>query len=153
MKTSDAGVALIQEFEGCVLHAYPDPGSGGAPWTIGYGHTAGVRPGDTCTREQALAWLREDLQWAEGAVNHLVTVPLAQHEFDALVSFTFNLGQGALAQSTLLRLLNACTVHSVVAQQFDRWINGPGGPMPGLVRRRAAERAMFEGRTIHAAVA
>src|SRR5262245_12639546 len=101
MKTSQAGMGLIEEFEGCILHAYPDPATGGAPWTIGYGHTAGVQPGDTCSREQALDWLRKDLAWAEAAVNRLVAVPLEQHQFDALVSFTFNLGQGALAQSTL----------------------------------------------------
>src|SRR5262245_44221185 len=65
MKTSDAGLGLIEEFEGCILHAYPDPATGAAPWTIGYGHTHGVEPGMTCTRRQALDWLREDLQWAE----------------------------------------------------------------------------------------
>ena len=113
----------------------------------------GVQPGDTCDRSQALEWLRQDVEWAEAAVNRLVTVPLEQHQFDALVSFTFNLGQGALAQSTLLRLLNGGSAPSVVAPQFDRWVNGPHGPMPGLVRRRAAERAMFEGQAIHAVAA
>lgn len=144
MKTSEAGVGLIEAFEGCILHAYPDPASGGAPWTIGYGHTAGVEPGDTCSREQALDWLRKDLAWAEAAVDRLVAVPLEQHRFDALVSFTFNLGQGALAQSTLLKLLNARR-YAEVGPQFLRWNNGPNGPMPGLTRRRAAERAMFDG--------
>jgi lysozyme len=152
MKTSDAGIALIQEFEGCVLRAYPDPATGGAPWTIGYGHTAGVQPGDTCSREQALAWLRQDLAWAEAAVNHLVSVPIAQGQFDAVVSFTFNLGQAALARSTLLRLLNAGRT-AEVGPQFLRWNNGPNGPMPGLTRRRAAEKAMFDGNTIHAVAA
>ena len=153
MKTSDAGLALIQAFEGCVLAAYPDPATGGEPWTIGYGHTHGVRPGDACTREQALAWLREDLGGAEQAVSQCVKVPLAQHQFDALVSFTFNCGPGALAQSTLLRLINAGGDPSVVGPQFARWVNGPNGPLPGLVRRRAAERAMFEGKPIHAEAA
>lgn len=148
MKTSDAGVALIEEFEGCVLTAYPDPASGGEPWTIGYGHTHGVVPGMTITRQEAADLLREDLQWSEAAVNHQVTVPLEQHQFDALVSFTFNLGQGALGGSTLLKLLNAGRI-AEVGPQFNRWVNGPNGPMPGLVRRRAAERAMFEGQPIH----
>jgi lysozyme len=152
MRTSDAGIALIQEFEGCVLHAYPDPATGAEPWTIGYGHTAGVAPGDTCSREQAVAWLREDLAEAEAAVGRLVTVPIGQPQFDALVSFTFNLGSGALAQSTLLRLLNAGRT-AEVGPQFLRWNNGPNGPMPGLTRRRAAERAMFDGTVIHAVAA
>jgi lysozyme len=144
MKTSEAGIALIEEFEGCILDAYPDPATGGAPWTIGFGHTAGVAPGARCTREQAVQWLREDVAWAEAAVNRLVAVPLEQHQFDALVSFTFNLGQGALASSTLLRLLNAGR-RAEVGPQFLRWNNGPNGPMPGLTRRRAAERALFDG--------
>lgn len=144
MTTSDLGVALIEEFEGCILHAYPDPASGGAPWTIGYGHTAGVQPGDLCDRAQAQAWLRQDLLAAEQAVARLVKVPIAQHQFDALVSFTFNLGPGALAQSTLLGLLNAGR-HAEAGAQFLRWNNGPGGPLPGLTRRRAAERALFDG--------
>ncbi len=152
MATSDDGIALIQEFEGCVLAAYPDPATGGAPWTIGYGHTHGVAPGDTCSRDQALAWLREDLQWAEAAVNRLVAVPLERHQFDALVSFTFNLGHGALASSTLLKLLNAGRT-AEVGPQFLRWNNGPNGPMEGLTRRRAAERALFDSAPIHAVAA
>jgi lysozyme len=143
MKTSDDGLALIEEFEGCVLHAYPDPGSGGEPYTIGYGHTRGVQPGDTCTRQQAADWLRQDVGEAEDAVNGLVQAPLEQHQFDALVSFTYNLGRGALASSTLLRLLNVGQ-YDQAGPQFNRWVNGPNGPMPGLIRRRAAERALFE---------
>jgi len=150
MQTSDDGIALVAEFEGCVLHAYPDPATGGDPWTIGYGHTAGVRPGDTCTQEQARAWLKADLAHAEAAVSQYVKVPLTQNQFDALVSFTFNCGMGALSQSTLLKLLNAGEYASAAAQ-FSRWDRGPNGPMPGLTRRRAAERAMFEGAAIHKA--
>ena len=79
--TSDRGLALIKEFEGLELEAYPDPGNKvtGEPWTIGYGHTVGVRRGDTCTEEQATEWLREDLRSAEGSVRHLVDVPLTQN--------------------------------------------------------------------------
>jgi lysozyme len=148
MKTSDAGLALIEAFEGCVLHAYPDPATGGIPWTIGYGHTHGVKPGDVCTKEQAAEWLREDVGDAERAVDDLVQVPLEQHEYDALVSFILNLGRGAFGTSTLLRMLNNGQKASA-GPQFSRWVNGPNGPMPGLVRRRAAERAMFEGSPIH----
>lgn len=149
MKTSDAGLDLIAEFEGCVLHAYPDPASGGEPWTIGYGHTKGVRPGDVCTREQAREWLAQDVEEAESAVDRLVTVPLTQGQFDALVSFTFNLGGGNFANSTMLRLLNGGASPEAIAGQFGRWVNGPNGPMEGLVRRRAAERVMFLGGRIH----
>ena len=146
MKTSDAGIALITEFEGLVLTAYPDPGNPetGEPWTIGYGHTKGVRRGDTCTKMLALAWLREDLAESEDAVDRLVKVDLAQHEFDALVSFTFNCGAGALMRSTLLRKLNAGD-RAGAAAEFDEWVNGASGPLPGLVRRRAAEKALFLG--------
>ena len=145
MRISETGLKLIADFEGCELAAYPDPGSGGAPWTIGFGHTAGVKPGDTCTHEQAMAWLRADVANAEGDVSRLVSAPLAQHQFDALVSFTFNLGGGNLAKSTLLRRLNS-QAYAEVGRQFDVWNRGPQGVMPGLVRRRAVERALFEGR-------
>jgi lysozyme len=78
-----------------------------------------------------------------------VTVMLEQHQSNALVSFTFNLGQGALAQTTLLKLLNAKR-YGDVGPQFLRWNNGPNGSMPGLTRRRAAEKAMFKATGIHA---
>ncbi len=142
--TSDAGLALIKSFEGLETTAYPDPGNGitGEPWTIGYGHTRGVRRGDTCSEEQATAWLREDLRAAEGAVRHLVDVPLTQGQFDALASFVFNCGAGAFGNSTLLRLLNGGD-ESGAADQFRRWNRGADGVLPGLVRRRAAERDLF----------
>jgi len=142
--TSNRGITLVKEFEGLETTAYPDPGnpSTGEPWTIGYGHTRGVRKGDTCTEDQATEWLRGDLKTAEGAVKHLVDVPLTQGQFDALASFVFNCGAGAFGNSTLLRLLNGGDV-SGAADQFSRWNKGASGPLPGLVRRRAAERALF----------
>jgi len=91
MDYSPDGLKLTQSFEGCRLKAYLD--SVGVP-TIGYGHTHGVTMGMTCTQEQADAWLQEDTQGAVQAVNNLVTVPLTQQQFDALVDFTFNLGAG-----------------------------------------------------------
>lgn len=144
MKTSDNGLALIRESEGCVLQAYPDPGSGGEPWTIGIGHTGGVRPGDRCSEAQAMAWLRADAVDAENGVSRAVKVPLAQHQFDALVSFTFNLGAGALAGSTLLRRLNEGDTAAASAQ-FPRWVKAGSQTLPGLVKRRARERWMFDG--------
>ncbi len=142
--TSDGGLALIKASEGLETEAYPDPGNRvtGEPWTIGYGHTRGVRRGDTCTEEQATEWLREDLQTAEGAVRRLVGVPLSQGQFDALASFVFNVGPSAFGNSTLLRLLNADDAVGA-AEQFKRWNRGADGVLPGLVTRRAAERDLF----------
>jgi len=144
LATSGAGLAIIKASEGLETEAYPDPGNGetGEPWTIGYGHTRGVRRGDTCSEEQATAWLREDLGTAEHAVQRLVDVPLSQGQFDALTSFVFNVGRSAFASSTLLRLLNAGDVAGA-AEQFKRWNRGADGPLPGLVIRRAAERSLF----------
>ncbi|MGG7603560.1 lysozyme [Massilia sp. BKSP1R2A-1] len=139
MKASGACRALIREFEGCYLSAYRCPA--GIP-TIGVGHIRGVKMGDRCSVQQADVWLTEDLQDAEAAVNTLVKVPLAQQQFDALVSFTFNLGQGALAESTLLILLNKRSFKAA-AEQFDRWVHSGGKKLAGLVRRRAAEKALF----------
>ena len=142
--TSQTGLDLIKVSEGLEIEAYPDPGNrvSGEPWTIGYGHTRGVRRGDTCTEAQATQWLREDLRAAEGAVRHLVEVPLTQGQFDALASFVFNVGPTAFGNSTLLRVLNAGDATGA-AEQFNRWNRGASGVLPGLVIRRAAERDLF----------
>ena len=144
MRTSQRGVDLIKRHEGLRLTAYPDPATGGEPWTIGYGTTTGVRPGMTISSARAEEMLQADLQRFESAVGRLVTVPLNQHQFDALVSFTYNLGEGNLRSSTLLKKLNAGD-YAGAAAQFERWVTAAGEPLPGLVKRRAAERAMFEG--------
>lgn len=143
MQISKDGIDLIKQFEGLYLKAYRCPA--GVP-TIGYGHTAGVAVGQTITQQQADDYLRRDVRQFERAVARLVTVPLTQGQFDALVSFAFNLGEGALAQSTLLRLLNAGD-YAGAAAQFDRWVYASGKKLSGLVKRRAAERALFEGKT------
>lgn len=144
MQTSDEGLAAIAEHEGLRLVAYPDPGSvDGLPWTIGYGHTRGVQRGDRCTPEQAMQWLREDVQDAEEAVNRRVKVPLTQSQFDALVSFVYNLGETAFAGSTLLRMLNSGD-YVGAAVQFERWNKNDGRVLSGLVRRRKDERDLFE---------
>ena len=143
MQISKAGLDLIKQFEGLYLNAYRCPA--GVP-TIGYGHTAGVAMGQTITQQQADDYLRRDVRQFERAVARQVSVPLTQGQFDALVSFAFNLGEGALAQSTLLRLLNAGD-YSGTAAQFDRWVYASGKKLSGLVKRRAAERALFEGET------
>lgn len=142
MQISKAGLDLIKQFEGLYLKAYRCPA--GVP-TIGYGHTAGVAMGQTITQQQADDYLRRDVRQFERAVARQVSVPLTQGQLDALVSFAFNLGEGALAQSTLLRLLNAGD-YAGAAAQFERWNKAGGRVLPGLVRRRAAERALFEAR-------
>lgn len=141
MKTSQAGIDLIKEFEGVRLAAYRCPA--GVP-TIGYGHTKGVEMGDTVTVIEAEELLREDLEVFENGVNKLVEVPLEQHQFDALVSFAFNLGLGNLKNSTLLRLLNQ-GLYTDAANQLTRWNKAGGQVLAGLVRRRSAERRMFLG--------
>lgn len=139
MKTSDSGIKFVKEREGVFLTAYLDPI--GIP-TIGAGHIKGVRMGQAITMEQADALLREDLQESERAVNASVTVPLTQNQFDALVSFVFNLGEGNFKNSTLLRLLNQGD-YKGAAGQFERWVNAGGKPLAGLVARRKAEAEMF----------
>lgn len=135
-------IELTKQFEGCRLKAYPDPATKGAPWTIGFGHTRGVKQGDTCTQEQADKWLLEDMQWAIAAVKALVTVPLNDNQLTALADFVFNVGVGNFKSSTLLRNLNAGN-YEVAAQQFARWIYAAGKVMGGLVRRRQAEMDLF----------
>lgn len=138
-----AGITLVKQFEGCVLHAYPDPGTGGDPWTIGYGHTGSdVHPGVTWTQAQADVALERDVQRFADDVNVMVTHSVSPNQFAALVSFAYNLGPTALAESTLLRLVNAGD-YANAALQFARWTYAGGRQLPGLVRRRAAERALF----------
>ena len=139
--TSQAGIDLIKEFEGCVLEAYVDAVG---VLTIGYGHTGSdVKPGMTITEAEAEALLKEDLERFEQAVSHLIKVPFNQNEFDATVSFTFNCGAGALDSSTFKRRINAGEHKSTCfREEFPKWVNGSNGPLPGLVRRRDAEVAL-----------
>ena len=138
-----AGVELIKHFEGLFLTAYKCPAG---VWTIGYGHTGlkhkdgTVYPGRKITVEQAEELLRHDLDTFEGRVSSLVTVPLNDNEFAALVSFDFN--TGGLADSTLRRKLNAGD-RSGAAAEFARWNKAAGKTLAGLTRRRTAEREMF----------
>lgn len=140
MNTSEDGLELIRRFEGLRLRAYQD--SVGV-WTIGYGHTAHVAKGMECSEQQALDWLREDVRTAERCVSSCVTAELTQGEFDALVSWTYNLGCGNLRNSTLLRKLNACDYDGAAAE-FERWTKAGGVELAGLVARREAERERFE---------
>lgn len=147
MKIGKDGINLIKQFEGCRLEAYLCPAN---VWTIGFGHTHGVSKGQQITEHQAEQLLIEDLREFERHVSRLVTVPLTQEQFDALVSFTFNLGPAALAGSTLLRLLNQGK-YVDAAEQFMRWNkarnrDGELVALPGLTRRRKAEQDLFKGR-------
>lgn len=140
MRTSDHGISLIKSHEGLRLHAYPDPGTGGEPWTIGYGHTGGVRPGDVITEDQAEMILRSDLDGFERAVESLLPIELSQSEFDALVSFAFNVGVHSLETSTLRKRLLADEPRCWVYQkELPRWNKGGSGVLPGLVKRRQTE--------------
>lgn len=147
MRISEKGVALIKQFEGCRLTAYPDPGTGGAPWTIGYGWThpvdgKPVKRGMTIDQATAERLLKTGLVSYENDVSKLVKVNLTQGQFDALVSFTYNLGARSLSTSTLLRKLNAGDIKGA-ADEFLRWNKAGGKVLNGLTRRREAERALF----------
>lgn len=135
---------LIKHFEGCRLEAYPDPGTGGVPWTIGYGSTEGVRPGMVITQDEANLRLQNDVRGFADKVNGMVVTELQQCQFDALVSFAFNLGAGNLRNSTLLKLVNADKFKEA-AEEFPRWVRAAGKILPGLVKRREAERKLFKG--------
>ncbi|HAS0832443.1 MULTISPECIES: lysozyme [Enterobacter] len=144
MQTSDKGIALIKEFEGCKLTAYQD--SVGV-WTIGYGWTQPVdgkpiRAGMTINQETAERLLKTGLVSYESDVSRLVKVGLTQGQFDAMVSFTYNLGARSLSTSTLLRKLNAGD-YVGAADEFMRWNKAGGKVLNGLTRRREAERALF----------
>jgi lysozyme len=141
MTYSEEGLKLTKHFEGCRLKAYQDQGG---VWTIGYGSTLGVKEGDTCTHEQAEAWICEDLADAVSHVNRIVKVPITQTQFDALVDFVFNLGFGSLIKSKLYRKLKAGDYEGA-ADEFPRWNHVNGKVIDGLTRRRLAERAMFMG--------
>jgi lysozyme len=137
-----SGLDLTVASEGMVLNAYPDPGTKAEPWTIGVGHTGGVYPGQTITEEEGYQLLHDDIQVAVHAVKRLVTVPLTQGEFNALVDFTFNCGAGNLSSSTLLRLLNSGD-YDGASTHFKDWVKAGGRILPGLVTRRENEERIF----------
>lgn len=139
MKIGSKGLALIKGFEGFRTNAYMDTGN--VP-TIGYGTTKGVKIGQTITREQAEAFLVRDVASAEATVTKSVSVKLTQDQFDALVSFVYNVGSGNFRSSTLLSLLNQHQ-YGAVATQLLRWNKDNGRVIDGLTRRRKAEGDLF----------
>jgi lysozyme len=144
MKPSENAENLAEQFEGCKLEAYQDQAG---VWTIGYGHTKGVTMESRITGETAGLLLLEDLDVAAEAVNTLVKVPLNQNQFDALCDFVFNLGQGSFGASTMLKLINNGQFDQA-GQEFSKWdkvrLNGVLTPSQGLLRRRLAEKVLFE---------
>lgn len=139
MKTSDNGRAFIRAREGVKLAAYQD---GGGVWTIGYGHTRGVKQGQVINHEQADEFLDSDLCQVESCISERVTVALNQNQFDALVSFVFNVGRQAFSDSTLLKKLNEGN-YRAAADQFTRWVYDNNQFVQGLYNRRVAERDLF----------
>lgn len=141
---SNKAVALIKASEGKQNKAYPDPASGGAPWTIGYGHTGPeVRKGLVWTDEQVDAALNADIAKFAKEVTALIgNRPTTQNQFDALVDLAFNLGSAALAKSTLMKLHNLGDFDGA-SDEFARWNKAGGKPMRGLTTRRASEAALY----------
>lgn len=140
LKISQEGIALIKKFEGCELTAYQ---CSAGVWTIGYGHTKGIEEGMEITQQEAEDMLVEELHEYENYINDNVTAPLSQNQFDAMVSWVYNLGPANLKASTLLKVLNAGDYDGVPAQ-IKRWNKAGGVTLDGLIRRREAESLLFQ---------
>lgn len=139
MQINSHGLEIIKRFEGCKLTAYKCPAG---VWTIGYGHTGNVKPNQTITQLDAERLLKLDLKKFEEGVSSLVKVKINENQFAALVSFSYNVGLGALRSSTLLRLLNSGDIKGA-AKQFLRWNKASGKEIPGLTKRRIVEQSLF----------
>ena len=139
MRTSEAGIDLIKSFEGCRTIAYQDAVG---VWTIGYGHTIDVKEGMSITQHQCDVMLEVDIETYENYINKYVIVSLTQNQFDALVSWVYNLGPTNLRNSTMLKVLNAGK-YDEVPHQMKRWNRAGGKVLKGLVVRREAEAELF----------
>lgn len=140
LKISAEGLALIKKFEGCELTAYQ---CSAGVWTIGYGHTKSVTEGMEITNDIANEMLEAEVCEYENYINEHVSVPLEQNQFDAMVSWVYNLGPANLVSSTLLKVLNAGDYADVPAQ-IKRWNKAGGQTLDGLIRRREAESLLFQ---------
>lgn len=139
------GIALMHEFEGCKLTAYPDPGSAdGKPWTIGWGSTgAGIGPGTVWTQDQADARFENDLVSYGDEVSKVIgDAPTTQDQFDALVAFHYNTGK--ISSATLTKK-HIARDYEGAAKEFGKWVYNDGKVMKGLVRRREAEANLYRG--------
>lgn len=144
MNISLAGVQQIKDFEGLKLKAYP---CSTGKWTIGYGHTKGVKEGEVITLEEADTFLREDIHFICAQLNDLIKVVVTQNEFDALCSLVFNIGVKAFSLSTLLKKLNQGDKRGAAAE-FPKWryatVKGKKVALPSLIKRRQKEKTRFE---------
>ena len=154
MKTSTNGVAVLHHYEGCELTAYPDPGTGGEPWTIGWGCTGpDIAEGMTITQDEADARFVARLSSEfEPGVSVILRMPVEQGQFDGCICLAYNIGLANFRASTLVRMFNAGDMPGA-ANQFLRWDKAGGQSMKGLRRRRASERALFNGMNSDQAIA
>ena len=144
MSAYAVAAALARKWEGCRLTAYPDPATGGDPYTIGYGATGpGIHKGVTWTQQQADKRLEQDVTRFVDGVRSMLKRPATDNQLGAMTSLAYNIGIGAFRRSTLLRLFNAGDAVGA-GKQFDRWNKANGRVMKGLIRRRADERAVYE---------
>ena len=151
MTPGEACTKIIQQFEGCAkrrpdgsFEAYPDPGTGGDPWTIGWGSTgADIKPGVVWSQAQCDARFGEHLaEFGQGVAAAIGNAPTTQHQFDAMVSFAYNVGVANLRASTLLKK-HIAGDYAGAAAEFAKWNKAAGKVLPGLTRRRAAEAALY----------
>ena len=145
MKISQKGIDLIKKFEGCKLQAYLCPAG---VWTIGVGHTKGVKKGMVITQQQAETFLKDDIKPIETLLNGM-GINYTQNQFDALTSWIYNLGIGAFKSSTMYKYIVARRKDVEIADQMVRWVNAGGKPLLGLKKRRAEEANMFLGKDMY----
>jgi lysozyme len=139
MKISEKGLSIIKKYEGLKLSAYKCPAG---VWTIGFGHTKTAKKGMVITYEQAIELLKSDVIYAENTVSKTQII-LTQNQFDALVSFVFNVGYDNFLKSTLLKLVKKDVFNPAISHQFCRWVYGGGKVLPGLVKRRKDEAKLY----------
>lgn len=148
MTWKEIAAHVIKEFEGCELLAYPDPATGGEPFTIGWGSTGpDIKKGTVWTQARADLELNKHIESIGKYIDTTVLQTLTDHQKGALVSFVYNLGRGTFSKSTLLKLLNKGEM-TEAAEQFERFVKANGKVMKGLVRRRAYERYVFLGNAV-----
>ena len=141
MQISTEGISLIKKFEGCELESYQ---CAAGVWTIGFGSTHNIEEGMNISKDRAEELLLEDIAEFEESVLESVDMPMSQHQFDALVYWTFNLGPNNLKSSSMLKVLNSGNYEDV-PEQIKRWNKAGGKVLDGLIRRREAEALLFSG--------
>lgn len=145
MKISQKGIDLIKKFEGCRLQAYLCPAG---VWTVGVGHTKGVKKGMVITQQQAETFLKDDIKPIETLLNGM-GINYTQNQFDALVGFVFNLGQGNFKSSTMYKYIVARKSDIEITDQMVKWHNAGGKPLLGLKKRRSEEANLFLGKDVY----